>query len=62
MIATRLDPESIICPLFSLLFDPEYWPKSGSFSNSEAGSGYSPKFVANSMLKVEHEKLVTYNY
>ena len=39
-------PKVIIGPLF----DPEYWPNSGSFSNSEAGSKYSPKFDMNPYL------------
>ena len=42
---TRLDLELIIGPLFGLLFDPKYWPNSGSFSNSEVGSSYLPKFA-----------------
>ena len=40
-------PESNIGPLFDLLFDPEYWPYIEYFSNSEAGSSYSPKFASD---------------
>ena len=49
-LGTQLDPELIIGPLFGLLFGPEYWPNSGSFSNREAGLCYSPKFEGHSTL------------
>ena len=46
IVGNRLDPESNIRPLIDLLFDPKYWPNIEYFSNSEAGSSYSPKFGA----------------
>ena len=37
-------PALNIGPQFDLLFNPEYWLNTSSFSNSKAGSSYLPKF------------------
>ena len=56
-----LDPESIIGPLFGLLFDPKYRPNSGSFSNSKVGSSYSPKFDLMSLEKWKNSLMICIN-
>ena len=33
---------SAIKPLIGLLFDPDFWPNIEYFSNSKAGSSFSP--------------------
>ena len=43
----------MISPQFDLLFDTKYWPNSGSFSNSEGGSSYLPKFGAHALHIVQ---------
>ena len=47
------DPKSNIRPLI----DPEYWPNIEYFSNSEAGSSYSPKFGLGPSIKMKAPKI-----